>query len=551
MNSAHAHDNPSLILVSNVLDGTNYIPWSRSMLLAINAKHKTRFIMNIDQPVDLASDEYRKWKETDDLVFSWILNSLSKELGSVFMYATSSKQFWENLKEMYGQSNGPLIFQLRREICSLTQGNSTLADFFNRIKQKWDEYAIIKPISTCTCVDAIRKAQAQIEEEKVMQLLAGLHADYDHIRDQILITDPLPSVSKAYSMLMSVESQRKTGIELSSEFANASMTGGNNRAQSSRGGNQLRTSSGGNNTTRNPTNGGGRGFQAGFQSNNKEDKFCSHCRKSEHDKSGCFKLIGYPEWFGKGKKGNGNGNRYQANMSRDQLMSPIDDNCSDDGDALVGSPQQDSMQSLIQKEVQREMQKLIKGKEQPQDNRSNYDFSAFVGMCSSHKYKGQQEFASWIVDSGASVHMTYRLDCLQNVRKVVGMRKVYLPTGESQAVQSQWDVVLSPELTLYNVLYVPQFKYNLLSMSKMLHDQGITATFLTQHCILQRQEEHKVLAVGVMKEGLYYLTNISFHRDHFADVNEIQSAYVEKMRSLVFAVKDASESEHELWHKRL
>ena len=42
-----------------------------------------------------------------------------------------------------------------------------------------------------------------------MQFLMGLYDGYDRVRSQILLFDPLPSVNKAYSMLLKVESQRQ------------------------------------------------------------------------------------------------------------------------------------------------------------------------------------------------------------------------------------------------------------------------------------------------------------------------------------------------------
>ncbi|WCJ24945.1 hypothetical protein M5689_006867 [Euphorbia peplus] len=179
-------DNPSLVLVTTMLDGSNYLSWSRSMLLAINAKHKTDFILRNIKPVDLETDEYRRWKETNDLVFSWILNALSKELGSTFMHASTSKDRWDSLRKRCSQSNGPLIFQLRRETIGLTQGNMSLVELSNRNKRKWDEYALVRPVVTCNCVDSIKKAQTQVDEE---QQLCSFSLVYTIKLSSLFLTD--------------------------------------------------------------------------------------------------------------------------------------------------------------------------------------------------------------------------------------------------------------------------------------------------------------------------------------------------------------------------
>lgn len=42
-------------------------------------------------------------------------------------------------------------------------------------------------------------------QNKLMQFLMGLNEAYDSIRNQILVMDPLPSVNKAYAMILRVK----------------------------------------------------------------------------------------------------------------------------------------------------------------------------------------------------------------------------------------------------------------------------------------------------------------------------------------------------------
>ncbi|WCJ28653.1 Retrovirus-related Pol polyprotein from transposon RE1 [Euphorbia peplus] len=534
------HDNPSLMLVSTVMDGSNYLPWSRSMMLAINAKRKTNFILKDEKPLNVESEEYYKWKEIDDLVFSWLLNALTKDLGSVFMYASSSKHLWDNLKERYGQSNGPLISQLRKEIISLTQGSLSLVDFFNQIKRKWDEYALIRPVITCNCGEASKKAQLQIDEEQLMQFLTGLHPDFNHVRDQILLTNPLPSMNQAFAMLVSIETQRNTGVEANVEFVN--MTQGSN----------VNRQSGNRSTGSNNGRGGynaSRGGRSGNNNMNREDKFCNHCRRGGHDRSDCFKLIGYPEWF-KGKKagtggpnGNGSGagsnsNRYQVHMTRES-NSPLEDAMSEVEDSSA-----ESVQSLVQKEVQRELQRMLRSKS-GSEAKGNVDFSAFAafaGVCPVGS-NFDHPASCWIVDSGASVHMSCNLDQMHNVQKLIQPKPVYLPTGEAQSVSQCGDVDIHGKLQLKDVLFSPHFKYNLLSVSKLLQDAGIMVKFASEWCLLQRSGDLIPLAVGIMKEGLYYITAEPF------SIKLIQQVQTSSLA--LFHVSDKSVHTLELWHKRL
>ena len=47
---------------------------------------------------------------------------------------------------------------------------------------------------------------------RLMQFLMGLNERFDQVRNQILLLDSLPSVNKAYSMVLRVESQRMVSL---------------------------------------------------------------------------------------------------------------------------------------------------------------------------------------------------------------------------------------------------------------------------------------------------------------------------------------------------
>lgn len=60
------------------------------------------------------------------------------------------------------------------------------------------------PILACGC--GITKVMSDFDnDDKLIQFLMGLNDCYDHVRNQILILEPLPSVNKAYSMVLRVQ----------------------------------------------------------------------------------------------------------------------------------------------------------------------------------------------------------------------------------------------------------------------------------------------------------------------------------------------------------
>ncbi|KAK4411628.1 Retrovirus-related Pol polyprotein from transposon RE1 [Sesamum angolense] len=146
------------------------------------------------------------------MVTSWILNAMTKRISKAFLYTKSSRQLWLDLEERYGENNGPLVYQLRRAIASVTQGTSTVVDYFNNLTALWDELECLMPTKTCTCglcTCGFTKITAEEDNlTKLVQFLMGLDDSFDGIRNQILVMDPFPSINKAYSMVLRVERQR-------------------------------------------------------------------------------------------------------------------------------------------------------------------------------------------------------------------------------------------------------------------------------------------------------------------------------------------------------
>lgn len=83
-------------------------------------------------------------------------------------------------------------------------------------------------------------------------------------------------------------------------------------------------------------------------------------------------------------------------------------------------------------------------------------------------FSGFSNNASWIIDSGALDHMTFNLNCLVNVRKKkYGISGVKLSSGSSAYVRHIGDFVLGIGHILIDVLYIPEFKFNIVSVSKL------------------------------------------------------------------------------------
>jgi len=70
------------------------------------------------------------------------------------------------------------------------------------------------------------------------------------------------------------------------------------------------------------------------------------------------------------------------------------------------------------------------------------------------------------VDSGASDHVTYDFSLLHNVKKLHLPWFITMPNSKRAPITHSGSMYLRDELELHNILYIPTFQYNLLSVSK-------------------------------------------------------------------------------------
>nr|XP_016473198.1 PREDICTED: uncharacterized protein LOC107795129 [Nicotiana tabacum] len=125
---------------------------------------------SFDEPSD-----YKLWNRCNDMVISWLLNSLSKNIADSVIYSKTTKDLWEDLEDRFGQLNDTLN----------TNVNCACA---------------------CDCGGKAKVAKS-LQDERIVKFLEGLNETYASVKSNILMLLPLPSIGHAYALLMQDEKQ--------------------------------------------------------------------------------------------------------------------------------------------------------------------------------------------------------------------------------------------------------------------------------------------------------------------------------------------------------
>ena len=260
----HNSDHPGMVLVSQVLKGENYSSWSRAFQIALLVKNKLSFIDGTFPKPDAEEDpqQYQQWIRRNNMVISWILNSVSKEITPTIMGYSTALEIWNDLKDRFKQQNGARFFQIKKDLLNLQQGNQSVSQYFTRMKALWDEMSKYRPTAECVC-GGLRPLLEHLQSEQVMLFLMGLNEQFAQARGQILLMDPIPPINKVFSMIIQEERQKSIGT-----------------------------------TSTNPTD-----AQLAFatkaithksKAQKKDRPICSHCGITGHTVDKCFKIHGYP-----------------------------------------------------------------------------------------------------------------------------------------------------------------------------------------------------------------------------------------------------------------
>ena len=109
----------------------------------------------------------------------------------------------------------------------------------------------------------------------------------------------------------------------------------------------------------------------------------------------------------------------------------------------------------------------------------------------------------WILDSGATHHVCYSQASFEPFVPTYSF--VTLPNGHTVPVSGTGSVRLCDDLTLQNVLFVPQFHCNLLSISALTQQHPYVVSFYSDHYVIEDRTQGRRIGMGRQVGNLYIL----------------------------------------------
>lgn len=107
----------------------------------------------------------------------------------------------------------------------------------------------------------------------------------------------------------------------------------------------------------------------------------------------------------------------------------------------------------------------------------------------------------WILASGATDHIVHSFTLFTSITSIVQI-SIRLPNGDVAKVTHIGTVQLSSTLILENVLCIPTFSFNLISISQ-LTQSPTCCIFLSHCCFIQDLKPWRMIGLSKKQECLY------------------------------------------------
>ncbi|KAL5579671.1 hypothetical protein UlMin_012113 [Ulmus minor] len=410
----------------------------------------------------------------NSMVMSWILHAISREIANSVIYIDNAEDMWNNFHDRFHQNNGPIVFQIKQLLNVLYQGSDEVSTYFTKLKTLWDELRDFRPLPACDC-GGMKALMEYQQQEYVLQFLMGLNESYAHIRAQILMQDPFPPINKVFSLVVQEERQRGLTSSSLSESASFVVHAGNSAH-----------------------------FKGKYDNRQTDKPTCSHCGYIGHTIDKCYKLHGYPPGF-RFKNGTtpSNTNRFSSSSSsatstmpmanQTSLMSDKTDDSSDPV-STVSSLSPSQCQQLIAMLSTQLTSTTPVNNEQPIVS----NFTGTFPSIPSH---------TWILDTGATHHVCHDRTLFESFEPNKVTSYVTLPNGQKASIARIGRVRISSSILLDKVLFVPSFKYNLVSISTLTKFSNCALMLSADGCIIQDTTRAIQVGKGSRVGNLYYLVH--------------------------------------------
>uniref|UniRef100_A0A2N9GK30 Integrase catalytic domain-containing protein n=1 Tax=Fagus sylvatica TaxID=28930 RepID=A0A2N9GK30_FAGSY len=425
-----------------------------------------------------------KWTTNNAKIKTWLMESVEASIAINLSPLQNAKDMWDFLARIYRVTNKARLYQLEKDLNSLSQGSKSIQEFYSTMMLLWNEMDMMDTDIAEAALTTIVKMR---QSSRMRHFLMKLRPEFEPVRAAILNQGTKASLDDIIVDLLAEET-RLNSLSTSDEPIDTALIAtsykGKGRALSS--------------------------VQCHFchemghvSKNCRKRNFCNYCKEKGHVLSQCSKRPQYNAHSLKAYSAvlptpEDSKTTVSKPASKTTVSKPAIENSSTSAPAFSLSPE--ILQQVIQALHTSGLGKPISK-------------------------------TTWIFDSGASNHMTGNLHALEKVVPYHHHGKITIANGQALSIEKIGSLSIpltdSTSLSLTDVLYVPTLSANLISVGQLVN-KNCLVSFSPLGCLIQDLHTGKVIGRGHRKGELFVLdfgsTTTSPTCFLVPSINEINSA---------------------------
>ncbi|XP_048623749.1 uncharacterized protein LOC125592558 [Brassica napus] len=277
----HSSDHAGLVLVYDQLTyGSEFHSWRRSIRMALNVRNKLGFIDGTIPQLPSSDRHAGSWSRCNDMVATWLINSVSKKIGQSLLFMPTAAAIWTNLMSRFKQDDAPRVYEIEQRLSSIQQGSMDVSTYYTELVTLWEEHKNNVDLPVCTCghceCDAAMLWERLQQRSRVTKFLMGLNEAYEPTRRHILMLKPIPMIDDVFSMVSQDERQKNLNPSIKTDAVVFQTSAPPDAAPIGFYNGQLDNAA----------------YAAQYRPYNK--MVCTHCGRTGHTIQKCYKLNGYP-----------------------------------------------------------------------------------------------------------------------------------------------------------------------------------------------------------------------------------------------------------------
>ena len=180
-------DSNLMPITGHKLNGNNYLQWSHFVMMFICGKGTDDYLNGVAAKPNKTDEKFKVWNAENNMVMSWLINSMTNDIGENFLLYGIAKEIWDAAKETYSNNeNTSELFEVESVLHDFRQGELMVTQYFNTLNRYWQQLDLFEEHNWSCPGDEIRYRQI-IEQKIIYKFLIGLNKNLDEVRGRRIL----------------------------------------------------------------------------------------------------------------------------------------------------------------------------------------------------------------------------------------------------------------------------------------------------------------------------------------------------------------------------